>query len=172
MFGLFFIVPFAVRLTCRRGQRRAAPAILVGLCLALSTWTLVAARAETVLIRPDEAALPPAPPTTAVKIITRGIVRRPRIVLVAPETSVHSPFNLKFVFRPIGGSVIEPGSVRLVYVKREPIDLTKRVVGDITGNGIDVVGAVAPPGDHTVRVTVEDSLGRKASAVFVLHVRK
>ncbi len=168
-----FLATTLTRSGRRLGDRRAAArAICFGVCLAMSAWTAEVAAAATVLIRPDEASLPPAPAATTLAPATRGIVRRPRVVLVAPETGVSSPFTLKFVFRPIGGSVIETNSVKVLYLKQRTIDLTKRIAPFITNGGIDIVGAEAPPGNHTLRIVVSDSQGRTASAVFMLKVVK
>lgn len=74
-----------------------------------------AASAGTVLIKPDEAALPPAPAATGIALATRAITRRPNVTLVSPAASVTSPFNLELKFEAHGGSTIKPNSVQVIY---------------------------------------------------------
>jgi hypothetical protein len=139
------------------------------LALALSGH---AASAGSVLIKAAEAALPPAPAAANLALATRGITRRPNVILVSPEASVTSPFNLDFKFRAHGGSAIKPDSFHLIYLKKPTVDLTARVKPFVTAKGVKMEGAEAPPGRHAIKVTIADSAGRKTSAIFVLNVLK
>jgi hypothetical protein len=139
------------------------------LALALSGH---AASAGSVLIKPAEAALPPAPAAANLALATRGITRRPNVILVSPKASVSSPFDLDFNFRAHGGSTIKPDSFHLVYLKKPTVDLTARVKPFVTAKGVKMEGAEAPPGRHAIKVTIADSAGRKTSAIFVLNVLK
>lgn len=132
--------------------------------LALSGHT---AGAGTVLIKPEEAALPPVPNP----LVTRGITRRPTVIMTSPEAGVHSPFNLQFKFQPHGGSTIKPDSFQLIYLKNPNVDLTARVKPYVTANGVEMAGAEAPPGRHAIKVMISDSADREASVVFTLNVK-
>jgi hypothetical protein len=139
------------------------------LALALSDQV---ASAGSVLIKAAEAALPPAPAAANLALATRGITRRPNVILVSPKASVSSPFDLDFKFRAHGGSTIEPDSFHLIYLKEPTVDLTARVKPFVTAKGVEMGEAEAPPGRHAIKVTITDSAGRKTSAIFVLNVLK
>jgi len=122
------------------------------------------------LISTKEAALPPAAGTLA----TRGISRGPAIKLTSPEadTPVMAPFDFKVTFEPRGDTKIDPGSVKVVYMKSPFVDLTPRLKTAISANGIDFAKADVPPGTHTIRVTVKDTEGRETNSVLNLVVNK
>lgn len=122
------------------------------------------------LISAKEAALPPAAGTLA----TRGISRGPAIKLASPEadTPVAAPFDFKVNFEPRGDAKIDPASVKVVYMKSPFVDLTPRLKGAISANGIDFAKADVPPGTHTIRVTVKDTEGRETNSVLNLVVNK
>jgi hypothetical protein len=141
-------------------------------CLLALVLSGHAASAGSVLIKAAEAALPPAPAATKLALTTRGITRRPNVILVSPVASVTSPFNLKLKFRAHGGSKIEPDTFRALYLKTPSVDLTGRVRPFVTANGVDMVEADAPPGRHVIEVKIADSEGRQASTILVLNVIK
>ena len=122
------------------------------------------------LISAKEAALPPAAGTLA----TRGISRGPAIKLNSPEadTPVMAPFDFKVNFEPRGDAKIDPSSVKVVYMKSPFVDLTPRLKGAISAQGIDFAKADVPPGAHTIRVTAKDTDGRETNTVFTLNVTK
>ena len=122
------------------------------------------------LISAKEAALPPAAGTLA----TRGISRGPAVKLTSPEadTPVMAPFDFKVAFEPRGDAKIDPGSVKVVYMKSPFVDLTPRLKSAISANGIDFAKADVPPGTHTIRVTVKDTEGRETNSVLNLVVNK
>lgn len=122
------------------------------------------------LITAKEAAMPPAAGTLA----TRGISRGPAVKLASPEadTPVVAPFDFKVNFEPRGDAKIDPSSVKVVYMKSPFVDLTPRLKGAISANGIDFAKADVPPGTHTIRVTVKDSEGRETNSVMNLVVNK
>jgi hypothetical protein len=124
----------------------------------------------TPLITAKEAALPPA----AGALATRGISRGPAIKVVSPEpdVAVKSPFNLKLNFEGRGGEKIDPGSVKVVYMKSPFVDLTPRLQSAITPTGIDFQQAEVPPGEHTLRVTVKDGAGRETNSTVTIVVNK
>ena len=67
-----------------------------------------AARAGEVLIKPTEAALPPAPAAARLALRTRGLTRRPNVIVVSPSAAVSSPFTLRIKFKAHGRSTIKP----------------------------------------------------------------
>jgi hypothetical protein len=125
-----------------------------------------------VLIKASEASLPPAP---NVQVATRAITRGPSIRVLVPDPgspAITSPFAMHIVFEPRGGSRIDASSVKLIYLRGNGIDLTDRIKGGISDKGIEFKDAEAPPGEHQLRVYVQDSEGRQANALFNLNVTK
>jgi hypothetical protein len=143
---------------------------LIHITLALG-FTIAAAVANSApLISAKEAALPAASGALA----TRGISRGPSVKLVSPETDapVSSPIDFKVNFEARGEGKIDPTSVKVVYMKSPFVDLTPRLKGAISAQGIDFAKADVPPGAHTIRVTVKDADGRETNSVFTLNVTK
>ena len=134
--------------------------------LMVTTSSLTAAP----LISAKEAALPAASGTLA----TRGISRGPSVKMVSPEvdTSVVSPIDFKVNFEARGAGKIDPESVKVVYMKSPFVDLTPRLKGAISAQGIYFAKADVPPGVHTIRVTVKDNDGRETNSIFTLNVIK
>jgi hypothetical protein len=126
----------------------------------------VPARADT-LITDAEAALPAA----AGGLTMRGVTRGPTVKLVSPAAT-KSPFQLKVRFEPHGGARIEPGSVKVVYLKSPVVDITDRIKPFVTADGIDMAKAEVPAGQHALRIEVKDSDGRPGTAVVDLSVGK
>lgn len=127
--------------------------------------------AAVTLIKDEEARLPAA----AGALVTRGITRGPGVKMLSPDPAagpVKSPFNLKVSFEPRGGSRIDPASVSVTYLKATPVDLLPRVKTGLSAGGIELPGAEVPPGEHQIRVTVQDSEGRQSSTVLQLNVVK
>lgn len=121
------------------------------------------------LITEDEARLPPAPETK--EQVTRAITRGPGISLASADIVKRDGFPLRIVFEPRGGVPIDPQSVRILYLKKPPVDLTERLKGQIHPEGVEVPAAMAPPGEHPLQVTVRDSNGRQSVKKFKLVVR-
>ncbi len=139
---------------------------MIGAGLICFSFTANAAQ----LISPKEAALPAASGSLA----TRGISRGPSVKLVSPDAdaTVASPIDFKVNFEARGEGKIDPNSVKVVYMKSPFVDLTPRLKGAITANGIEFAKADVPPGVHTIRVTVKDVDGRETNSVFTLNVAK
>lgn len=139
---------------------------MIGAGLICCAFTANAAQ----LISPKEAALPAASGALA----TRGISRGPSVKLVSPDTdaTVASPIDFKVNFEARGEGKIDPNSVKVVYMKSPFVDLTPRLKGAISANGIEFAKAEVPPGAHTIRVTVKDIDGRETNSVFTLNVAK
>jgi hypothetical protein len=122
------------------------------------------------LITSDEAKLPAVP---AVQIATRGLTRGPTVEQVAPAPDATVPsgtLELDVTFAPHNGATIDPGKVRVTYLKQPEIDLTQRLKPFITPKGIDAHDATIPPGTHMIRVEVTDSDGRSTSQIMKIQV--
>lgn len=135
---------------------------LLGCCLAFSAQAFQ-------LIKADEAKLPAA----AGALNTRGIMRGPAIKVVTPNIgNLSSPFDLKVAFEPRGGATINPGSVKVTYLKATPVDLLPRVKSGLSEGGLTLSGAETPPGEHQIQISVQDSEGRTGNTVITLNVVK
>lgn len=143
-------------------SRQMAVTVVFGMAM----WVAGAAAAAT-LIKESEAKLPPAPATA---LETRGITRGPGVRVVSPESAVTSPFPLRLAFEPRGGARIDLSSVKVIYLRSPTIDLLERVRGGLSEKGIDLEAAEAPPGEHQIRVTVQDSEGRQTTTLLTLKV--
>ena len=118
------------------------------------------------LIKDDEAKLP----VQSVKSMTRAITRGPGIKLLSPET-VTAPFPFKVMFEPRGQAKIDKASIKVEYLRGAGIDLTDRLKADTKETGIDTHAALAPAGEHMIRISATDSEGRQGTAEFKLTVK-
>lgn len=124
-----------------------------------------------VLITATEAALPDA--AGARQLGVRGVSRGPKILVLSPAPDaglVRSPLDLVLKFETHGGAVVQPLSVKVIYLKNPTVNLTQRIGNLITATGIEVRGAQAPSGTHYIRVEVKDDAGRLGSIAFPLMV--
>jgi hypothetical protein len=127
------------------------------------------ARAGVVLITPDEAQLPTPKGVYAPRAITRG----PRIELSEQDNGeLRSPLRLQLKFKGFGGAGINLDSLHVTYLKQPNVDLTSRVRPYAQATGIEIPDAEAPPGQHFVRVEIQDSEGRRTVTTFLLNVAK
>jgi hypothetical protein len=142
----------------------------IGVLLATAALLANPALAD-VLIKESEARLPAAAPVPASRAITRG----PTIRVLSPDvtaTSLSSPFPLRIAFEPHGGAKIDPASVKLTYLRVPNVELADRVKSGLTERGVEFASAEVPPGEHQIRVTVNDTEGRQSSVVLNLSVVK
>lgn len=127
------------------------------------------AQAETALVTPAEAALPPSQ-----VIIPRGPADGPKIALTGPESGVAagSQFTLKATFTPRPDTTIDPKSVHIILLRGDGVDVTEQVrgAGKIDESGIDLTGLTAPPGEYRIRVTVDDTKQKLGFADIVLKI--
>src|SRR5882724_9173446 len=125
------------------------------------------AKAGVVLITPDEAQLPTPKGIFAPRAITRG----PRIELSEQDNGeLHSPLRLQLKFRGFGGANINLDSLHVTYLKQPNVDLTSRVRPYAQPTGIEIPDAEAPPGQHFIRIEIQDSEGRRTVTTFLLNV--
>ena len=122
----------------------------------------------TQLITEEEAKLPP--PKGAIAADRRGIMRGPKVEFVSPGESISSPLHLKLKFESFGGAKIDPGSVKVIFLRTPNVDLTPRVKPFVQADGLNIEDAEMPPGEYAVRVDVKDSDGRPGTAIFTLKV--
>jgi hypothetical protein len=144
--------------------------ILISIAVLAAGLVLAGPASSLELITEAEARLPPALST-----VTRGgITRGPGIVVVtpSPDTDVKAPFAMKVNFLAHGGSKIDASKVKVIYLKRRPVDLTPRLMAAISESGIDLADAIAPPGSHDIKIDVTDDAGRTKSAVISFTVVK
>lgn len=123
------------------------------------------------LITPEEAARPMA---NSEVIGFRALTRAPSIRLISPDATgqpLKTPLNLRLQFQAHGGSVIDPDSIRVTYLREPKVDLTERMRRHIQAQGIDMRDAELPPGDHQLRVEVRDRDGRQSVEVINLTIR-
>jgi hypothetical protein len=140
----------------------------IGLIL-LAMSLLTAGRAgATQLITDEEAKLPP--PRGAVAADRRGILRGPKVDVILPGDTVHSPMHLQLKFEAFGGAKIDPDSVRMTFLRTPNVDLTPRIKPFVQAAGIDMPDTELPPGEYTIRVDIKDSDGRTGTTSFVLKV--
>src|SRR5436190_10659583 len=111
--------------------------------LALTCPALSAAHAE-VLISAAEAQ---QPSTANVSMTTRGMTRGPGVEQESPSASqgVKSPMPFRIKFEPRNSVPIDLSSVKLLYLKATPIDLTERIKKHMTATGIEMKDAEVPP---------------------------
>jgi hypothetical protein len=122
-----------------------------------------------VLITQAESELPATP---NVAMTTRGITRGPGIEQASPnpDQRVVSPLPLKIRFQIRNKIEIDPASIKLVYLKATPVDLTDRIKAHIKPDGIEMDQAEVPPGAHSLRLDLKDKQGRTATAIIKLTV--
>ena len=127
----------------------------------------IEARAGVVLITPDEAQLPTPKGILAPRAITRG----PRVELSdSDHGELHSPLRLQLKFRGFGGATIKLDSLHVTYLKQPNVDLTPRLKPYARSTGIEIPDAEVPPGQHFVRIEIQDSDGRNTATTFLLNV--
>ena len=114
-------------------------------------------------------------PAAAPGLSTRAITRGPGIRVISPDPAqgaVKGAFELKVAFEAHGGAKVDPASVKVTYLKAAPVDLLDRVKAGLSASGIDLAGAEAPPGDHQIQISVQDTDGRRSTTVLRFSVVK
>jgi hypothetical protein len=95
----------------------------------------------------------------------------PKVILESPSRDefVTEPFVLKLRFESEGDSSIDLKSVSIVYGRST--SLNDRLKDHIKRDGIEILNATAPPGDHPITVLIKDTEGRVGALSFGLKVR-
>lgn len=144
---------------------------VVGAALLGSLGIASAQSTKVVLITAQEASLPAQ---ATGELNRRGITRGPQVSVLSPKPTddLQSPIHIQLKFESHNGATIDPGSVKMTYVKNPAVDLTDRVKAFAKPDGLDIAAAEIPPGNHTLRVDVQDSDGRVATTLFTVKVDK
>ena len=144
--------------------------ILLSMSVLAASLALAATAGALTLITEDEARLPQG----MTGMSRGGITLGPGIVVVtpSPDKTIKAPFALRVNFQPHGGSKIDASRVKVIYLKNPAVDLTARLKASISGTGIDLADATAPPGTHDIKIDVTDDAGRTKSAVVSFTVVK
>ncbi|MBV9982114.1 hypothetical protein [Bradyrhizobium sp.] len=140
----------------------------IGLIILAMGLLTVGRVSATKLITDEEAKLPP--PKGAVAAERRGILRGPKVDVILPGDTVHSPLHLQLKFEAFGGAKIDPDSVKMTFLRTPNVDLTPRIKPFVQAAGIDMPDTELPPGEYTIRVDIKDSDGRTGTTSFVLKV--
>ncbi|MCO5091174.1 hypothetical protein [Bosea sp. (in: a-proteobacteria)] len=143
--------------------------ILPAVLTAAPLLTAAQAADPVQLITREEAGLPKA--ATAVAS-TRNLTRGPGIdTLPTPDKGVDGkPFRLSVRFMPSNGVPIDPASVRVLYQRQPPLDITERIKPYITPAGIDAPAVVVPGGNHVLEIEATDKEGRTGRRQLTLTV--
>jgi hypothetical protein len=138
-------------------------------CLFIQAASAAEAGKEIELITPAEAKYPPRPP-----VELRGPVPGPTVEVVSPPSDVPqtSPIRLILRFKAYGGASVDKDSVRLIYERTPPIELTPRVAPYFTDAGLVIEKAKVPPGTHLIRVQLKDSSDRIGRAFIAFRITR
>ena len=121
------------------------------------------------ILRP-EAALPP--PRDEPRV-TRAVTRGPIVHMVSPGPSpaeTTGPFWFRVEFAARGGGRIQPASLRVRYLRAWEVDLSDRLKPFTTVHALEIREAVVPPGNHHLRIEIQDEDGRTGSALVVIRM--
>lgn len=146
----------------------------LGLGLMIAGLAIGGAAGAEALITAEEAALPDAADQ---KISTqhRSPEIDPEVKIMAPASNnaiVKSPIDLKLTFKTYGGTKVDVGSIKVLYLKKPVVDLTPRVLKYLQSGQIDMRGAEVPPGQHEIIIEFRDSGGHIGSEKMTLNVMK
>lgn len=144
---------------------RVSSAELKTVAAIAATLAFVMPLKAEVLIRPEEARLPPDP------FIERSPFPGPKVTLEFPKGATRSPLHLKLNFETRGAK-IDPGSLTMIYRKQPLVDLTPKVKQFAGPNGIDMANAEVPAGVHRIKVQVRDADGLMGGTEFTLNIVK
>jgi len=96
-----------------------------------------------------------------------------------PEISIEAPAEvndagpipvIRISFAPRDGSVPDLASLRLEYLKQNPVDLTPRVKPFASGNAVELKQVHLPEGLHNFRIVIGDMQGRISEKDFTIMV--
>jgi hypothetical protein len=122
------------------------------------------------LITAAEAALPNSPDAG---MTLRGISRGPAIEQVSPAPGakrVTSPVSFIVKLNARNNEKIDKDTVKVIYLKAQPVDLTPRIKAFLGDGGIEMKDAELPLGTHVLRIDVKDGQGRSSTALLTLKV--
>ena len=154
-----------------RTNKRLAIAILASMLLDLPA--VQATGAEWQLVTPAEDARDDAAPH--VPQTPPAVSGAPVITVKQPDVShpLHNPMTFDIQFSPAQGATINRSTLRVKYGWLG-IDVTQRLLGHATwtASGLFAADADVPTGNHRIRVSIADNLGRVGTRVANLNVLK
>ncbi len=142
------------------------------------------------LITPDEASIQEAPSWSAALLaspsgstdhgkeqtllaVPEAAPSGPEIRLISPEPENINPSPLKILvkFTPREGTQVDISTLRVELLKLITINITDRLKGYASSEGINVDKAELPSGSYKIRVTLGDTTGSTTSRIFVLKIQ-
>ena len=125
------------------------------------------------LITPQEAAQPEPPSLLGVKC-SRLEGDGPQIKISSPKLNepVFSPFVVDVSFEAPPDKSIDYDSLRLMYLKFIPIDLTDRVRGYLNKNRLVLKDVNVPQGQHCLQLLIAYTTGEETLMEIFLQVIK
>ena len=106
-------------------------------------------------------------------MMLRGISRGPAIEQVSPAPGakrVTSPVSFIVKLNARNNEKIDKDTVKVIYLKAQPVDLTPRIKAFLGDGGIEMKDAELPLGTHVLRIDVKDGQGRSSTALLTLKV--
>ena len=122
------------------------------------------------LVTAEQARLPDAPPEPVAREFPEDT--GPAIVVVSPaEGGVYrAPVNVDIRFEPRDAPV-DLSTLAVQYLKFFSIDITDKVRPYASATGVHMHDADLPSGRHSIRVSIADTAGNRASRKMTLTVQ-
>lgn len=130
-------------------------ALAVAALLVLGLWT---SSEQALLVSIEEAGAPAVEGAVRGTVTTRAV--GPTLTVASPSTDTlleGDAFTLQIEAAPgPAGVPIDPGSLAVIYLRGDGLDLLPRLAGDWKGGTFTARGVRLPPGEHPVRIVLSD----------------